>query len=129
MYLLDTNTCIDFALARSQLLMARIERHYGHGIGLSAITLAELRVGSRRPEADPEDDRRLDTFVATLTLYPFDDVAADDYGRLAREVAFKRRSFDRLIAAHARALGLILVTNNIADFADVPGLKVENWTS
>ena len=128
MYLLDTNTCIDFALARSRPLVSRIERNYRYGISLSAITLAELRVGSRRSEADPEDDRRLDKFVATLTLYPFGDAAADDYGRLGREIAFKRRGFDRLIAAHARSLGLILVTNNESDFADVPGLRVENWT-
>lgn len=128
MYLLDTNICIDFVLARSQNLVRRIGQSYRHGIGLSAITLAELRVGTRRPGADPEDDRRLDNFVATLTLYPFDRVAADDYGRLAREIAFKRGNFDRLIAAHARSLDLTLVTSNVADFTDVPGLRVENWT-
>ncbi len=50
--------------------------------------------------------------------------AADAYARLP----FKRRSFDRLIAAHAVAAGLTLITRNVADFADVPELVVEDWT-
>lgn len=55
---------------------------------------------------------------------PFDKNAADIYTRLP----FKRAAFDRLIAAHALSLDLTLVTNNESDFADVPGLRVENWT-
>ena len=128
LYLLDTNACLDFTLARSRALARRVEASYRHGIGISAITLAELRVGSRRPDADPEDERRLDNFVATLTLHPFDAEAAADYGRLANEIGFRRGSYDRLIAAHARSLGLTLVTGNVADFSDVPGLRVKNWT-
>jgi tRNA(fMet)-specific endonuclease VapC len=41
---------------------------------------------------------------------------------------FRRASYDRLIAAHALSLDLTLITNNEGDFADVPGLRVENWT-
>jgi len=57
-------------------------------------------------------------------VMPFDRDASLAYGGLP----FRRGSFGRLIAAHALSLGLTLVTNNEADFADVPGLKVENWT-
>ena len=45
-----------------------------------------------------------------------------------RQLPFKRGSYDRLIAAHALSLGLTVVTGNTKHFADVPGLKVENWT-
>jgi tRNA(fMet)-specific endonuclease VapC len=128
MFLLDTNTCIDFVLARSDALRERLRRSYGKGLSISAITLAELRVGARHSGADPEDARRLDVFVGTITVHPFDQRAAEEYGMLARTVGVKRKSFDRLIGAHARALGLTLVTRNEADFADVPGLKIENWT-
>jgi len=66
----------------------------------------------------------LDGFLEEIILLPFDESAARAYARLP----FKRVSFDRLIAAHALSLGLTLVTSNETDFADVPGLKVENWT-
>lgn len=57
----------------------------------------------------------------------FDHLAAEHYAMLVQRVGVNRRSFDRLIAAHALALGAVLVTNNEKDFADVPGLMVENW--
>ena len=57
-------------------------------------------------------------------LLPFDEAAVRAYAALP----FRRGSFDRLIAAHALALDLTLVTSNVRDFADIPGLLVENWT-
>lgn len=129
MIMLDSNVCIDFALARSDRLAMRLEQAFDDGLAISAITLAELRVGAKHPSADPEDERRLDLLLETVSLLEFDAAAADDYGTLVREVGMKRLGFDRLIAAHARSRGLLLVTNNNRDFADVPGLRVENWTA
>jgi tRNA(fMet)-specific endonuclease VapC len=126
--LLDTNACIDFAKARSDRLRDRLEEAFEGGLAISAVTLAELRVGARASGADPQDSRRLDMLVRSLTLLDFDAAAAEEYADIVREVGVKRRSFDRLIAAHARSRGLLLVTNNERDFADVPGLRVENWT-
>lgn len=128
LYLLDTNVCIDFALARSDALRDRIRDAFAQGLSISAVTLAELRVGARHQGADPEDDKRLDKLVRVLALRDFDAAAAEAYGRIARQIGLKRRSFDRLIAAHAVALDLTLVTRDEVDFADVPGLKVENWS-
>ena len=128
MFLLDTNVCIDFARARSAALRDRIGANYVRGLSVSTITLAELRVGARHKGAEPADEERLDNLVKVLTLREFDAEAAESYGRIAREIGVKRRSFDRLIAAHAVSLGLTLVSRNGKDFADVPGLKVENWT-
>jgi tRNA(fMet)-specific endonuclease VapC len=128
MFLLDTNSCIDFTLGRSEALRERVRRSYRKGLAISTITLGELRVGPKHPGADPEDEKRLDVFLSTLTVHPFDERAAEEYGREARNVGVKRKSFDRLIGAHARALDLTLVTRNEADFADIPGLKIENWT-
>lgn len=127
MYLLDTNVCIDFLLGRSDRLVEKIGRAFGK-LAVSAITVAELRVGSRTSH-DPEGDaRRIDAFLAGVDVMSFDDKAAMAYGAAVREVGVKRKSFDRLIGAHAVALGFTLITGNEADFADVPGLKVENWT-
>lgn len=128
MYLLDTNACLDFLLLRSRQLVARLGETFGH-CSVSTITVAELRVGSRT-SADPvEDDRKLDLFLSGLDVKPFDDDAAVRYGKVMRDLAMKRTNFDRLIAAHALSLGLVLVTSNIRHFADVPGLKVENWNA
>jgi tRNA(fMet)-specific endonuclease VapC len=60
-----------------------------------------------------------------VSVLPFDARAALAY----RRVPFRRGRFDRLIAAHALALSLTIVTNNESDFDDVPGLRVENWTT
>jgi len=67
----------------------------------------------------------LDAFVAAVPLVAFDEAAA----RASAGLPFKRTRFDRLLAAHALSIGAIVVTNNEADFADVTGLKVENWTN
>lgn len=67
-------------------------------------------------------------FLAGVDVAPFDEVAASSYGRLVRQIGMRRGSFDRLIAAHALALGKTLVTNHVRDFADIPDLRVENWT-
>ncbi|MBB3983015.1 tRNA(fMet)-specific endonuclease VapC [Sphingobium fontiphilum] len=129
MFLLDTNVCIDFALARSDALRDRVRASYAAGLNISAITLAELRVGARHRGTVAEDGRKLDMMMHVLSVRPFDAAAAEIYGRMARAIGVRRKSFDRLIAAHALSLGLTLVTRNEADFADVPGLKVENWAA
>lgn len=127
MYLLDTNVCIDFALARSEAVRQRVREAYSRGLSISTVTLAELRVGARHRKADAEDDKRLDRLMAVLTVRDFDREAADAYGQIARQIGMRRNSFDRLIAAHAIALNLTLVTRNESDFAGVPGLRLENW--
>jgi tRNA(fMet)-specific endonuclease VapC len=127
MYLLDTNTCLDFLLLRSAYLIARMGESFGH-CSVSTITVAELRVGNRTSMDPVEDDRNLDLFLSGLDVRPFDADAALRYGKMMRDLAMKRTNFDRLIAAHALSLGLVLVTSNTRHFADVPGLKVENWT-
>jgi tRNA(fMet)-specific endonuclease VapC len=62
--------------------------------------------------------------IEVIPVLPFDDAAAHAYARMP----FKRARFDRLLAAQALSLEATVITNNEADFADLPGLKVENWT-
>lgn len=88
----------------------------------SAIAFAEIVHGSVRGKPPPPI--ALQAFIDEVPVLPFDQDAAQAYARLR----FERHSYDRLIAAHALALGLIVVTDNTKHFADVPGLKVENWT-
>lgn len=121
-YCLDTNCCILLIARASQPLIDRIEQLEVGDIVLSAIVAAELVRGLN--SADIEGAKAIDAFLRAFPVVPFDESAA----RAFPDVPFRRAKFDRLIAAHALALDLTLVTANLRDFADVPGLKVEDWT-
>jgi tRNA(fMet)-specific endonuclease VapC len=119
--LLDTNSCI-YLLARSHpALERRVSQSEPGTVGLSAIACAELVLGFA--EAPEPKKRMLERFLDSFPVAPFDQAAARAYSR----VPFRRGKLDRLIAAHALALNATLITNNVRDFADVPGLKLENW--
>lgn len=126
MYLLDTNACLDFLLARNDDLRDRVREERGRII-VSSISAAELNVGSKTSERPGEDTRFLELFLASVQLAPFDERAASVYGQIARVHGVVRHSFDRLIAAHAVALGVPLVTADERGFAGIPGLSVQNW--
>lgn len=104
------------------LLNQRLASCDAGDVSISAISFAEVALGTWNGKPPSEDI--LDAFVRAVPIVEFDEVAARAYARLP----FKRARFDRLLAAHALSLGAVVVTNNEADFADVPGLRVENWT-
>jgi len=89
---------------------------------LSAISYAEIALGMYHGK--PPTPEALALLVAVVPVVAFDEAAARAYARLP----FRRARFDRLLAAHAVSLGATVVTNNEDDFADVPGLKIDNWT-
>jgi tRNA(fMet)-specific endonuclease VapC len=118
-FLLDTNICIYLLGGAAEALRARIEQCDEGELAISTIAVAEVMVGARKLEAVSEAE---DLF-RMLKVCPFDRPAAMVYA----ELPFRRGSFDRLIAAHALSLNLVLVTNNVRHFADVSGLRIENW--
>lgn len=122
-YLLDADCCI-YALdgERYPMLRTRLAASRAGSVGISAITLSEVMLGS--VNGLPPALHQLRHFLLQIAVIPFDRAAAQTYATLP----FRRARFDRLVAAHALSIGAGIVTNNIADFADVPGLRVENWT-
>jgi len=128
MYLLDTNICIDYVDGRSDTARRRVEANFRKGLAISSITASELLVGARESKDPVADAKRIDRFISVVRCHDYDTAAAREYARIATAIGVSRKSFDRLIAAHALALGLVLVTSNVKHFADVPGLKIENWT-
>jgi tRNA(fMet)-specific endonuclease VapC len=120
-YLLDANIIIIALSGGSPALRDRIGACDAGEAVTSVIAFAEVAHGSVRGKPPPFGKLRF--FISEIPALDFDMTAARAYATLP----FKRASYDRLIAAHALALGLILVTDNEADFADVPGLKTENW--
>jgi tRNA(fMet)-specific endonuclease VapC len=121
-YLIDADSSIFATTGQMPRLKDRLAELSPGDIGLSAISYAEIVVGIANGK--PPTYEALDAFVAIVPIQPFDEAAARSYAALP----FKRARFDRLLAAHALSLGVIIVTNNEGDFADVPGLLVENWT-
>jgi len=122
-FLVDTNTVIYLVGGAFPALTRRIEDTPVGDIGLSAIVFAELALGSYNGLAPAIDT--LDRLIDQMPLLPFDEAAARAYAALP----FRRGRFDRLLAAHALSLGATVITRNLADFSDIPGLKVENWTA
>lgn len=121
-YLLDSNAIIAISLDSDDALIARAADCDAGEMVTSAIVFAEVLHGAERGKPPPL--AVLDQLAEEIPVLPFDDKAAAAYAK----VPFRRASYDRLIAAHALSLGLTVVTDNVDDFADVPGLKVENWT-
>jgi tRNA(fMet)-specific endonuclease VapC len=121
-FLLDANIVVYVLDGASPALRERLESHEPGEVAISAISFAEVVYGSWTGK--PPTPEVLNAFVASIPLVPFDEAAAREYAKLP----FKRARFDRLLAAHALSIGATVVTNNEGDFADVPGLKIENWT-
>jgi tRNA(fMet)-specific endonuclease VapC len=121
-YLIDADSSIYAMVDAASPVNRRIASHYPGEIGISVISFAEIALGSQNGK--PPLPATLEAFLTAIPLQLFDEAAARAYA----ELPFKRARFDRLLAAHALSMDAIVVTNNEADFADVPGLKIENWT-
>ena len=120
-YLLDTNIIVALTINEDQNVIRRAAVCDAGEMVTSSIALAEVALGTERGQ--PPTMEVLRAFVEEVPVLDFDYKAALAYAQLP----FKRASFDRLIAAHALSHELTIVTKNEKDFADVPGLKVENW--
>ncbi|MEP6785899.1 MAG: type II toxin-antitoxin system VapC family toxin [Sphingomonadales bacterium] len=121
-YLIDADSSIYSMIDADAPITRRIASSDAGEIGISVISFAEIALGSN--VGKPPPPHVLEAFIAVIPLLPFDEAAAREYAKLP----FKRARFDRLLAAHALSIGAVVISNNEADFADVRGLKVENWT-
>lgn len=121
-FLLDSNIIISIAEALNERLRLRLISVDEDDLVTSSIVYAEVLHGSVRGKPPPF--AQLERLATKIPVLPFDY----DASRVYASLPFRRASYDRLIAAHALSLELTLVTANEEDFADVPGLRVENWT-
>lgn len=130
-YLLDTDVCIEAIHGRAPALLPRLRRRRIGAVGMSTITLAELQYGVARSSNPIQNTLALARLCAPLEIIPFDDDAASAYGRIRSELERRGKPIgplDTLIAAHAVALGAVVVTGNVREFQRVGGLQVEKWT-
>lgn len=129
--LLDTNICIYIIKQHPPAVLERFMGYQVGDIGISSITLAELRYGVAKSTHREKNAKALDEFIIPLELVSYDESAAHVYGdiRAALEKAGTPiGSMDMLIAAHAVSLGIPLVTNNTRELLRVPSLKIIDWT-
>jgi len=129
-YLLDTNICIYIIKQKPQVVLERFKTFPLGSIGISTITLAELQYGIRKSSNPDKNLAAVNQFIIPLEILDFDHNATIEYGLIRAELEKKGTPIgplDTLIGAHARSLGLILVTNNEREFERISGLKIENW--
>ena len=128
-WMLDTDTCI--ALIKKHPGAIRRLRGKSIGqVGISSITLGELAFGVRKSSKPQDAEAALGEFMLALEVAPFDDTAALHYGEV--RASLERRGkpigpLDTLIAAHALAAKVVLVTHNSGEFGRVEGLRTEDW--
>lgn len=129
-YLLDTNICIYIIKKKPKVVFDTFKTCEPGSIAISAVTLAELQYGISKSSKPEKNQHALDLFLLPLDILDFNGRAAIDYGKIRSDLEKRGTpigSLDLLIAAHARSLGVTLVTNNVKEFIRVKKLKVENW--
>ncbi|MCH5345233.1 MAG: type II toxin-antitoxin system VapC family toxin [Acetatifactor sp.] len=129
-YMLDTNICIFIIKHRPENVIRKFMEHDPDDICISAITYAELAHGVEQSQAREKNRIALTLLLSEIQIVPFDDLAAQIYGAVRADLQKKGTPFgplDTLIAAHAKALNLTLVTNNTKEFARVDGLTLDDW--
>lgn len=129
-YMLDTDICIYMIKEKDPILKLKL---YEKGIGcvaLSTITLAELSYGVEKSSQIEKNRLALGLFLTPFEILPFPADVALMYGNIRERLEQRGKiigAYDLLIASHAMAKGLALVTNNVAEFSRIEGLLVENW--
>jgi tRNA(fMet)-specific endonuclease VapC len=131
-FLLDTGTASDYANRRHGVFeRARQETTRGNKIGIAIPVLAELHYGVEFSATRERNRHILRKMLANLTIWPFTEEAAEEYGRLAaelRRIGRPMQQIDIMIAAIARTLGNCVVVSKDSDLVAVPGLGVEDWS-
>ena len=129
-YLLDTNICIYIKNHRPAEVLARFSKLPPGSVAMSVITYAELHFGVQKSAKPKESQRTLAQLVELIPTLALDENVSIQYGKIRQHLQASGKRIgnnDLWIAAHALATKLILVTNNLAEFKRVPGLRVENW--
>jgi tRNA(fMet)-specific endonuclease VapC len=129
-YLLDTNICIYIAKHNPPSVRKRFAKHVASELAMSVVSYGELRFGAEKSQSRERALATIDQLGALMEVQALPAAAGAFYGQIRAALEKKGRiigSNDLWIAAHARANGLVLVTNNVREFARIDGLQVENW--
>ena len=128
-YMLDTNIAI-YTIKNKPSEVREAFKAHDRQLCISAVTLMELMYGAEASAAVERNLRDIEGFAARLDVFPYDNEAAAHTGQLRAELRKIGRPigpYDEMIAGHARSRGLVVVTHNIKQFENVPGIRLTNW--
>lgn len=127
--MLDTNIVSELMRDPQGRVFDHVVRVGSDNLCVSIITAAEIRYGCAK-KGSARLLAQADAILGALDILPFDVPADAEYGGIRAELEAAGRTIgpnDLLIAAHAYALGAVMVTDNLGEFSRVRGLTVENW--
>ena len=130
-YMLDTDTCSYIMKRSNQAVLKRLQRVRVDDVCMSVITKSELLYGVEISPKPQQDATALNAFLEYVEVLALPNEAAPHYATIRADLKTRGTMIganDLFIAAHARSLGLTLVTNNTQEFGRVEKLIVENWT-
>lgn len=130
-YMLDTNICIYCIKKKPPEVINKFLQYDPEDICISSITYGELMHGVEKSQAVEKNRLALALFLSPIQILPFGAEASEAYGKIRADLERKGTPIgpmDMLIAGHAQAEGLVLVTNNTREFIRVSNLQVEDWT-
>ena len=128
-WMLDTDTCIAI-IKKHPIALKKLRGKSIGQVSISSITLGELAFGAEK-SSRPEDTRAaLDEFLLALEIAAFDEDAAKRYGGVRGSLARRGKPIgplDTLIGSHAHVMDVVLVTHSTREFAQIEGLRLEDW--
>ncbi len=130
--MLDTNICIYIIKRQPSAVIKHFLKYQVGDIGISSITLSEMRYGVAKSKHSVKNAKALDEFIIPLDIASFDKEAVLAYGDIRttlEKTGTPIGAMDMLIAAHAVSMGVTLVTNNTREFSRIPTLDIVDWTT
>lgn len=130
-YMLDTDISSYIMKRSDDAVLRRLKQVPVDAVCISAITKSELLFGVESSPRRSKDEAALDEYLRYVEVLDYPDAAAPHYAQIRAKLKVSGKMIganDLLLAAHARSLGLTLVTNNTREFSRVGGLSIENWT-
>jgi tRNA(fMet)-specific endonuclease VapC len=131
-YMLDTDTCSYIMKRSSEAAIKRLRKAPASDVCISVITKSELLYGVELSPRRQQDEAALIAFLRHVEILDFPDRASAHYASIRADLKKQGTMIganDLFIAAHARCLGLTLVTNNTREFRRVSNLTIENWAA
>ena len=131
-FMLDTDISSYIMKRSHDAVLRRLQTVPVGAVCISVITKSELLYGVEVSPRKSQDSAALTEYLRHVAVLDFPDEAALHYAQIRAVLKASGTmigAHDLFIAAHARSLGLTLVTNNSAEFGRVPGIKIENWAA
>lgn len=131
-YLLDTNICIYIIKHNPPRVREKFAQYPASCLAMSVITLGELRFGAEKSQARQRSLENLARLQSMIAVHDLPPEAGNHYGEIRARLQAQGQIIgnnDLWLAAHARAQGWVLVSNNEREFVRVEGLQVENWAA